>query len=133
MSHRSTTALHPLIGLLSFVLAFAYTASRAEWKQLAEMRQGDEVRRQATEHAEKQAEKERAAAEAQKKAAEEPEWKRKSEAAKRAAMEEVRRQTLARQIETVVRNVPGASSVFAERITGGFYLDIEPEDRKSVV
>ena len=39
-----------------------------------------------------------------------------------AQMEEV-----ARQIETVVRNVPGASSVYAERITGGFYLDIEPD------
>lgn len=36
-------------------------------------------------------------------------------------------ENVARQIETVVRNVPGASSVFAERITGGFYLDIEPD------
>jgi fermentation-respiration switch protein FrsA (DUF1100 family) len=27
----------------------------------------------------------------------------------------------------VVRNVPGASSAYAERITGGFYLDIEPD------
>ena len=35
-------------------------------------------------------------------------------------------ETLAREIETVVRQVPGASSVYAERITGGFYLDIEP-------
>ena len=34
---------------------------------------------------------------------------------------------VARQIETVVRNVPGASSAYAERITGGFYLDIEPD------
>jgi Cu(I)/Ag(I) efflux system membrane protein CusA/SilA len=34
---------------------------------------------------------------------------------------------VAREIETVVRNVPGASSVYAERITGGFYLDIEPD------
>ena len=33
----------------------------------------------------------------------------------------------AREIETVVRKVPGASSVFAERLTGGFYLDIEPD------
>ena len=33
---------------------------------------------------------------------------------------------VAREIETVVRQVPGASSVYAERITGGFYLDIEP-------
>ncbi len=39
-----------------------------------------------------------------------------------AQMEQV-----ARAIETVVRKVPGASSVFAERITGGFYLDIEPD------
>ncbi len=34
---------------------------------------------------------------------------------------------VAREIETVVRNVPGASSAYAERITGGFYLDIEPD------
>jgi len=34
---------------------------------------------------------------------------------------------VARQIEAVVRNVPGASSAYAERITGGFYLDIEPD------
>ncbi len=34
---------------------------------------------------------------------------------------------LARQIETVVKAVPGTSSAFAERITGGFYLDIEPD------
>jgi len=34
---------------------------------------------------------------------------------------------VARDIETVVRNVPGASSVYAERLTGGFYLDIEPD------
>ncbi len=34
---------------------------------------------------------------------------------------------VARQIETVVRNVPGAASVFAERLTGGYYLEIEPE------
>jgi Cu(I)/Ag(I) efflux system membrane protein CusA/SilA len=33
---------------------------------------------------------------------------------------------VAREIETVVREVPGASSVYAERITGGYYLDIEP-------
>jgi Cu(I)/Ag(I) efflux system membrane protein CusA/SilA len=39
-----------------------------------------------------------------------------------AQMEEV-----ARRIETVVRNVPGASSVYAERITGGFYLDVVPD------
>jgi len=34
---------------------------------------------------------------------------------------------LARQIESVVKAVPGTSSAFAERITGGFYLNIEPD------
>ncbi len=34
---------------------------------------------------------------------------------------------LARQIEGVVKTVPGTSSAFAERITGGFYLNIEPD------
>jgi Cu(I)/Ag(I) efflux system membrane protein CusA/SilA len=34
---------------------------------------------------------------------------------------------LARQIEAVVKAVPGTSSAFAERITGGFYLNIEPD------
>jgi Cu(I)/Ag(I) efflux system membrane protein CusA/SilA len=34
---------------------------------------------------------------------------------------------LAKQIETVVKAVPGATSVFAERITGGYYIDIEPD------
>jgi Cu(I)/Ag(I) efflux system membrane protein CusA/SilA len=34
---------------------------------------------------------------------------------------------LAKQIETVVKTVPGTSSAFAERITGGFYLNIEPD------
>ncbi len=33
---------------------------------------------------------------------------------------------LAREIEAVVRSVPGTSSAFAERIMGGYYLDIEP-------
>ena len=33
----------------------------------------------------------------------------------------------ARQIEAVVKTVPGTSSAFAERITGGFYLNIEPD------
>ena len=36
---------------------------------------------------------------------------------------------LAREIETVVKAVPGTSSAFAERITGGFYLDIVPDRR----
>jgi Cu(I)/Ag(I) efflux system membrane protein CusA/SilA len=34
---------------------------------------------------------------------------------------------LARQIETVVKAVPGTTSAFAERITGGYYLNIEPD------
>ncbi len=34
---------------------------------------------------------------------------------------------LARQIETVVKAVPGTTSAFAERLTGGYYLDIEPD------
>jgi Cu(I)/Ag(I) efflux system membrane protein CusA/SilA len=29
-----------------------------------------------------------------------------------------------------VKDVPGTSSAFAERITGGFYLDIEPDRGK---
>ena len=34
---------------------------------------------------------------------------------------------LARQIEAVVKTVPGTTSAFAERITGGYYLNIEPD------
>ena len=34
---------------------------------------------------------------------------------------------LAREIEAVVKSVPGTTSAFAERITGGFYLDIVPD------
>ncbi len=34
---------------------------------------------------------------------------------------------LAKEIEAVVKKVPGTSSAFAERITGGFYLNIEPD------
>jgi Cu(I)/Ag(I) efflux system membrane protein CusA/SilA len=34
---------------------------------------------------------------------------------------------LAREIEGVVKDVPGTTSAYAERITGGFYLDIEPD------
>jgi len=33
---------------------------------------------------------------------------------------------LAREIEAVVKSVPGTTSAFAERITGGYYLNIEP-------
>ncbi|MGE0270247.1 MAG: efflux RND transporter permease subunit [Alphaproteobacteria bacterium] len=34
---------------------------------------------------------------------------------------------LARQIETVMRKVPGTTSAFAERVGGGYYLNIEPD------
>ena len=34
---------------------------------------------------------------------------------------------VARQVESVVKKVPGTSSAYAERITGGFYLDIVPD------
>jgi Cu(I)/Ag(I) efflux system membrane protein CusA/SilA len=36
-------------------------------------------------------------------------------------------ESLAKEIEAVVKDVPGTTSVFAERITGGFYLNIEPD------
>ena len=36
-------------------------------------------------------------------------------------------ETIAKQIEAVVRTVPGTASAYAERITGGYYLDIEPD------
>ncbi len=39
---------------------------------------------------------------------------------------------VAKAIEAVVKGVPGTTSAFAERITGGFYLDIEP-DRNALV
>jgi Cu(I)/Ag(I) efflux system membrane protein CusA/SilA len=34
---------------------------------------------------------------------------------------------LAQEIETVVKAVPGTTSAYAERITGGYYLSIEPD------
>ncbi|MFN3397380.1 MAG: efflux RND transporter permease subunit, partial [Sulfurimicrobium sp.] len=34
---------------------------------------------------------------------------------------------LAKEIEAVVKEVPGTSSAYAERLTGGLYLNIEPE------
>ncbi len=34
---------------------------------------------------------------------------------------------VAKDIEAAVRNVPGTTSAFAERITGGYYLDIVPD------
>jgi copper/silver efflux system protein len=36
-------------------------------------------------------------------------------------------ETVAKQIEAVVKQVPGTTSAFAERITGGFYMNIEPD------
>jgi Cu(I)/Ag(I) efflux system membrane protein CusA/SilA len=36
-------------------------------------------------------------------------------------------ENLARQVETVVKRVPGASSAYAERVMGGYYLDIAPD------
>ena len=36
-------------------------------------------------------------------------------------------ESLAKDIEAVVKNVPGTTSAFAERVTGGYYLDIEPD------
>ncbi len=36
-------------------------------------------------------------------------------------------ETLAKQIEAVVKAVPGTTSAFAERITGGFYINIKPD------
>ncbi len=36
-------------------------------------------------------------------------------------------ETIAKQIEAVVKTVPGTTSAYAERITGGYYLDIEPD------
>ena len=34
---------------------------------------------------------------------------------------------VAREVETVVRKVPGTTSAFAERVTGGFYLNVDPD------
>jgi len=34
---------------------------------------------------------------------------------------------LAEEIEAVVKKVPGTSSAYAERVTGGYYLNIEPD------
>ncbi|MDP1558361.1 MAG: CusA/CzcA family heavy metal efflux RND transporter [Nitrosomonas sp.] len=36
-------------------------------------------------------------------------------------------ENLARQIEAAVKTVPGTTSAYAERTTGGYYLDIEPD------
>ncbi|HEY5613951.1 MAG TPA: CusA/CzcA family heavy metal efflux RND transporter [Lysobacter sp.] len=42
----------------------------------------------------------------------------------------VEMERLAKQIETAVRTVPGTTSVYAERLTGGYYLDVEPDLRQ---
>jgi Cu(I)/Ag(I) efflux system membrane protein CusA/SilA len=39
----------------------------------------------------------------------------------------VEMERLAKEIESVVKDVPGTTSAFAERITGGSYFDIEPD------
>ncbi len=36
-------------------------------------------------------------------------------------------ENLSRQIETVIRKVPGTTSAYAERVIGGYYLNIDPE------
>jgi Cu(I)/Ag(I) efflux system membrane protein CusA/SilA len=36
-------------------------------------------------------------------------------------------ETVAKEIEAVVKTVPGTTSAYAERVTGGYYLDIEPD------
>ncbi len=34
---------------------------------------------------------------------------------------------VAREVEAVVKTVPGTTSAYAERLTGGYYIDIEPD------
>ncbi len=34
---------------------------------------------------------------------------------------------LAKEVESVVKSVPGTTSAFAERLTGGYYVEIEPD------
>jgi copper/silver efflux system protein len=34
---------------------------------------------------------------------------------------------LARQIEAVIRTVPGTTSAYAERVIGGYYLNVDPD------
>ena len=36
-------------------------------------------------------------------------------------------EALARQVETVLKGVPGTSSAYAERVIGGYYLDVMPD------
>jgi Cu(I)/Ag(I) efflux system membrane protein CusA/SilA len=42
-----------------------------------------------------------------------------------SSLEEMER--IAREIEAALKAVPGTASAYAERLTGGFYLDIEPD------
>jgi len=37
---------------------------------------------------------------------------------------------LAREIETAIKTVPGTASAYAERIIGGYYLEVEPDRRQ---
>lgn len=37
---------------------------------------------------------------------------------------------IAKEIEAAVRTVPGTTSAYAERLTGGYYLDIQPDARQ---
>ena len=39
-------------------------------------------------------------------------------------------ETLARDIETAIKTVPGTASAYAERINGGYYLEVEPDRRQ---
>ena len=43
-------------------------------------------------------------------------------------LEEMER--LAKQVEAAVRKVPGTTSAYAERLTGGYYLDVSPDLRQ---
>ncbi|MCP5246461.1 MAG: efflux RND transporter permease subunit [Burkholderiales bacterium] len=36
-------------------------------------------------------------------------------------------EALAKQIESIIKTIPGTTSAYAERSTGGYYLDIEPD------
>jgi Cu(I)/Ag(I) efflux system membrane protein CusA/SilA len=39
-------------------------------------------------------------------------------------------ESVARQVEAVLRNVPGTTSAYAERVIGGYYLDIVPDRQR---
>jgi Cu(I)/Ag(I) efflux system membrane protein CusA/SilA len=39
----------------------------------------------------------------------------------------VEMERLAKQVEAAIKTVPGTTSAYAERITGGYFLDVEPE------